>query len=122
MVEPVNFNDDMHITWRNTGRNHSLVERLTRVDAEPLLYEFTLTDPDTWAQPWSVELAMPRSRLPDLPVRASSPATAGRKPRASGKAAGRDGVTRTTASTVPGRTQRCRAALQPVSRSRTVRS
>ena len=65
MVETVNFNDDRtHNTWRNTGRNRTLVERFTRVDAETLLYEFTVTDPDTWERPWSVELPMQRSRLP----------------------------------------------------------
>ena len=65
VVETVNFNDDRtHITWRNTGRNRTLVERFTRVDAETLLYEFTVTDPDTWEQPWSVELPMQRSELP----------------------------------------------------------
>ena len=48
----------------NTGRNRTLVERFTRVDAETLLYEFTVTDPDTWERPWSVELPMQRSRLP----------------------------------------------------------
>ena len=65
VVETVNFNDDRtHTTWRNTGRNRTLVERFTRVDADTLLYEFTVTDPDTWERPWSVELPMQRSELP----------------------------------------------------------
>ena len=65
VVETVNFNDDRtHITWRNTGRHRTLVERFTRVDAGTLLYEFTVTDADTWERPWSVELPMQRSELP----------------------------------------------------------
>ena len=65
VVETMNFNDDRtHTTWRNTGRNRTLVERFTRVDADTLLYRFTVTDPDTWEQPWSVELPMQRSELP----------------------------------------------------------
>ena len=65
VVETVNFNDDRtHTTWRNTSRNRTLVERFSRVDAATLLYEFTVTDPDTWERPWSVELPMQRSALP----------------------------------------------------------
>ena len=65
VVETAHFNDDRtHTTWRNTSRNRTLVERFTRVGAETLLYEFTVTDPDTWERPWSVELPMQRSELP----------------------------------------------------------
>ena len=61
----MDFNDDRtHTTWRNTSRNRTLVERFTRVDIDTLLYEFTVTDPDTWERPWSVELPMQRSELP----------------------------------------------------------
>ena len=35
-----------------------LVERLTRVDAETLLYEFTVTDPETWTSSWSASVPM----------------------------------------------------------------
>ena len=65
VVETVNFNDDRtHTTWRNTSRSRTLVERFTRADADTLLYQFTVTDPDTWERPWSVELPMQRSELP----------------------------------------------------------
>ena len=65
VVETADFNDDRtHTTWRNTSRNRTLVERFTRVDADTLLYRFTVTDPDTWERPWSVELPMQRSELP----------------------------------------------------------
>ena len=65
VVETVNFNDpERHNTWRNTSGNRTLVERFTRADANTLIYQFTVTDPDTWEQPWSVELPMQRSELP----------------------------------------------------------
>ena len=41
-----------------------LVERLTRVDDDILLYEFTVTDPQTWSQPWTAEIPMRRNDLP----------------------------------------------------------
>ena len=40
------------------------MERFTRTDADTLLHQFTVTDPDTWKRPWSVELPMQRSDLP----------------------------------------------------------
>ena len=44
-----------------TGSHLRLVERLRRLDAETLLYEFTMDDPTAWTMPWSVELTMTRS-------------------------------------------------------------
>ena len=41
--------------------NMRLVERLTRVDAGTLVYEFTVEDPATWTRPWTVEVPMARS-------------------------------------------------------------
>ncbi len=40
-----------------------LVERFTRIDADTLDYEYTVTDPDTWVAPWTVNLPMRRSEL-----------------------------------------------------------
>ena len=41
-----------------------LVERLSRVDADTLLYEFTVTDPETWTSPWIASIPMVRNELP----------------------------------------------------------
>ena len=45
VVETRNFADKRR--WRGTTESMRLVERLTRVDAETLVYEFTVTDPET---------------------------------------------------------------------------
>ena len=44
-----------------TGGHLRLVERFRRLDADTLLYEFTMDDPTAWTMPWSVELTMTRS-------------------------------------------------------------
>ena len=44
--------------------NLRLVERLTRVDAGTLLYEFTVDDPHTWTRPWSVAIPMMKTSGP----------------------------------------------------------
>jgi hypothetical protein len=41
-----------------------VVERFTRVDADTILYRFTVEDPATWDQPWTAELAMTKTNGP----------------------------------------------------------
>ena len=41
--------------------NATLIERFRRVDADTLVYEFTITDPTVWTKPWSVSLPMTKS-------------------------------------------------------------
>ena len=38
-----------------------LVERFTRVDADTLLYEYTIDDPKTWTKPWTVQMYMAKN-------------------------------------------------------------
>ena len=59
VVETKNFTDKTG--FRGTGPNMHLVERFTRVDPETLMYEYTITDAESFAQPWSVRVAMRRS-------------------------------------------------------------
>ena len=61
VVETSNFNDQRR--WRGSTPNMKLVERFTRIDADTLEYEFTVTDPETWTSPWTAQIPM---RLNDL--------------------------------------------------------
>ena len=62
VIETSHFNDQRR--WRGTTRNMTLVERLTRVDADTLAYEYTVDDPETWARPWTASIPMRRSDEP----------------------------------------------------------
>ena len=35
-----------------------LTEWLTRVDADTVLYRFTVADPETWTKPWTAEMPL----------------------------------------------------------------
>ena len=61
VVETSNFNDQRR--WRGSTPNMKLVERFTRIDAHTLEYEFTVTDPETWAAPWTAQIPMRRNDL-----------------------------------------------------------
>ena len=62
VVETKNFLRET--SFRNSSENLHLVERFRRESDDVLLYSFTVTDPTTWTQPWSVELPMRQSDLP----------------------------------------------------------
>lgn len=47
-----------------SSANLHLVERFTRVDLDTLHYEFTVTDPTTWAGPWTALVYMTRNDDP----------------------------------------------------------
>jgi hypothetical protein len=53
--------DTTNFTGRNpfhgSGDKLHVVERFTRVDADTILYRFTVEDPETWDQPWTAETA-----------------------------------------------------------------
>jgi hypothetical protein len=42
--------------------NLHLIERFSRIDAETLLYEFTVDDPTVYTRPWTMVMPMKRSR------------------------------------------------------------
>ena len=61
IVETTNFND------RSPAQNFQgatdalqVVEKFTRVGPNTMKYEYTMTDPKAWTQPWRVETEMPR--------------------------------------------------------------
>ena len=62
VVDTTNFYNKNSFTERyGATPNMQLVEWFTRVDADTLVYEFTVEDRDTWTVPWTVEVPMARS-------------------------------------------------------------
>ncbi len=62
VVDSTNFTDKTH--FRGSDENLHLVERFTRVDADTILYQFTIDDPTAFTRPWTGELPMHRSAGP----------------------------------------------------------
>jgi len=66
VVDTTNFNDGGGFYGEAGGnfgwdRNLHLVERLSLLDADTLLYQFEIDDPTAFTQPWKGELTMARS-------------------------------------------------------------
>jgi hypothetical protein len=61
IVDTTNFRPAV---FRGASRALHLIERFKRVDADTLLYEFTVDDPVTWTRPWTVQFPMTRNREP----------------------------------------------------------
>jgi hypothetical protein len=51
-------------SFQNSGPTMQIVERFTRVGPKELQYRYTVTDPNTWTKPFTVELPMVYSDLP----------------------------------------------------------
>ena len=62
VVETTNFLGGT--SFSGSSQNLHLVERFTRADADTLLYEFTVTDPTTWTQPWTAVVPMTKTDGP----------------------------------------------------------
>ena len=60
VVETSNY--ESRSRFSGASENLVLVERFTRVAPDVLRQELTLTDPDTWESPWTVELLLDRSQ------------------------------------------------------------
>jgi hypothetical protein len=56
VVETTNFNDKRN--FQGSSQNMRLTERFTRVAPDTLLYEYTVTDPETFTKPWTVRFPM----------------------------------------------------------------
>ena len=62
VVETTNFSDKTNFKGSQEGLQ--LVERFTRADAGTLMYEVTVTDPDTWTRPWTARVPIRQSDGP----------------------------------------------------------
>ncbi len=56
VVESRNFSDKT--SFRGTGKNLYLIERFTRVAPDRVVYEYTINDPESFTEPWTVAIPM----------------------------------------------------------------
>jgi hypothetical protein len=56
VIETTNFTAKTQ--FRGSSENLKVIERLTRVDANTILYRFTIDDPAAFTQPWTAELPL----------------------------------------------------------------
>ena len=62
IVETTHFTDEKY--FQGAGEGMHLIERFTRVDADTLDYEFTVSDPESFAKPWTAQIPMRKSLDP----------------------------------------------------------
>ena len=62
IVETKNFLRDT--AFGNSSSSMQLTEKFWMIDADTLGYEFTIEDPSTWTEPWTVMFPMTRADLP----------------------------------------------------------
>jgi hypothetical protein len=62
LVETTNFLEKN--SFRGSGPHMILTERFRRLDADTLEYRFTVDDPETFTQPWTVEIPLTRTPGP----------------------------------------------------------
>jgi hypothetical protein len=59
VVETTNFTGKTN--FRGSGEHLRVVERFTRTDENTLLYQFTVSDPQSFTRPWAGEIPMKRA-------------------------------------------------------------
>jgi hypothetical protein len=61
VVETTNFRTDPGVIFQDANpQTYRITERFTRVDANTLNYEFTVSDPTTWIKPWTARIPWTR--------------------------------------------------------------
>ncbi len=64
VVETTNFLRETSFASGQTDAHLHLIERLTRVSSETLMYEATIDDPTVWLGPWTYQIPMQRNDQP----------------------------------------------------------
>jgi hypothetical protein len=69
VVETTNLDGRVHerLPWNTafgTSENLRLIERFTRIDADTIDYQFTVTDPTIFTKPWTAATPMTRMQVP----------------------------------------------------------
>lgn len=62
VVDTTNFNDQ--VSFRGSDRNLHLIERFTRVDADTIMYRFTIDDPTAFTKSWTGEIPFVKTAGP----------------------------------------------------------
>ena len=62
VVETTNLTGET--MFKGSGRNMRVIERFRRLDADRLLYEYTIDDPESFVQPWTASFPMLRTDEP----------------------------------------------------------
>jgi hypothetical protein len=62
VVETTNLTN--RTAFRGAGENLRVTERFRRVDADTLLYQFTINDPETFTKPWTGEIPLTKTDEP----------------------------------------------------------
>ncbi len=62
VVESKNFTDKT--SFRGAGKNMRLIERFTRLGPDRLVYEYTIDDPESFAETWTVAIPMKKTDQP----------------------------------------------------------
>ena len=60
VVETTNFSPKSNFMGSAAGLR--VTERFTRVAPDAMRYEMTMSDPATWARPWTVHMPMPKTQ------------------------------------------------------------
>ncbi|HYA17882.1 MAG TPA: hypothetical protein VEF06_10465 [Bryobacteraceae bacterium] len=64
VIDTTNFTDKTR--FHGSTENLHVVERISRMDDNTLLYHFTVDDPQTWDRPWTGEMTWPATNKPIL--------------------------------------------------------
>lgn len=69
VIETTNFNGKTWMGFRDYhGPNAVIVERYTMTDSDTIRWTQTITDPETFTRPWTMDSAFPLARRPALTV------------------------------------------------------